>query len=250
LGAELAGEVEAVGKDVAQFKVGDQVFAGTLASFGAYAEYKCLPEKVVAHKPTNLTYEQAAALPIGARTALFFVKKANIQRGQKVLVYGASGSVGSYIVQLAKHFGAEVTGVCSTANLEMVKSLGADKVIDYTKGDFSQDGEEYDVVIEAVDKNMFAACIRVLKRGGTYVNITVPIPNIQMLRVQMTSGKKIVLSGNAPETAEGLNFIRELVEAGELKPVIDKIYPLEEIVEAHRYAEKGHKKGNVAITVA
>lgn len=250
LGAELAGEIESIGKDVKLFEKGDQVFAATLNSFGAYAEYKCLPEDtVIAKKPSNLTFEEAAALPIGARTALHYLRKANIQPGQKVLVYGASGSVGTYAVQLAKYFGAEVTGVCSTTNLELVKSLGADKVIDYTKEDFSRDGEIYDVIFEAVDKSSFAACMRVLKQDGIYLNVTVPVPNFRMLWTMLTSDKKLMLGENPPDTAEYLIFLRELVEAGKIKPVIDRGYPLDQIVEAHRYVDTGRKKGNVVITV-
>lgn len=251
LGAELAGEVEAAGKNVTRFKPGDPVFAATLQTFGAYAEYKCLPEDAaVALKPGNLTYEQAAALPIGARTALHFLRKANIQPGQKVLVYGASGSVGTYAVQLARHFGADVTGVCSTANVDLVNSLGAVGVIDYTREDFSKTGETYDVIFEAVGKSSFEDGMRVLDEDGIYINITVPFPDLRMLLARSASRRKILLGENAPESAEDLAFIKSLVEAGELRPVIDRVYPLEEIVEAHRYVDQGHKKGNVVITVA
>lgn len=251
LGMEFAGEIESVGKDVKLFEKGDQVFASTFyRGYGAYAEYKCLPEDtVVSIKPSNLTYEEAAALPIGARTALYYIRKANIQPGEKVLIYGASGSVGSYAIQLAKYFGAEVTGICSTANLELVKSLGAHKVIDYTVEDFSGNGETYDVILEAVDKSSFSACIKALKKDGVYLNVTVPIPSIQMLWTKMTSSKKVMLGETPPESAEDLIFLKELVEAGEIRPVIDRCYPLERIVEAHRYVDKGHKKGNVVITV-
>ena len=232
------------------FEKCDQVFAATLIGFGAYAEYKCLPEDgPVAIKPSNITYEEAAALPIGARTALHYLRKANIQRGQKVLVYGASGSVGTYAVQLAKYFGAEVTGVCSTTNLEMVKSLGADKVIDYTKEDFAQSGETYDVIFETVDKSSFSACMKSLKKKGIYLNITVPLPGIRMLWTKMTSSKRLMLGENVPEKAEYLIFIKELVEAGKIKPVIDRRYPFEQIAEAHRYVDTGRKKGNVVITL-
>ena len=250
LGMEFAGEIESIGKDVKRFKKGDQVFAATLMGFGAYAEYKCLPEEAaISIKPTNITYEEAAALPIGGRTALHYLKKANIQPGQKVLVYGASGSVGSYAVQLAKVFGAEVTGVCSTANIELVKSLGADRVIDYTAEDFSHTGETYDVIFEAVDKSSFSACMRALKEDGIYLNVTIPLPTLQMLWTKMTSGKKLMLGENPPESAEDLIFLKELVEAGKLRPVIDRCYSLEQIVEAHRYVDRGHKKGNVVIRV-
>ena len=232
LGMELAGEVESTGKDVSRFKKGDQVFAATLIKFGAYAEYICLPEDAaVAIKPSNVTYEEAAALPIGARTALHYIRKADIQSGQKVLVYGASGSVGTYAVQVAKYFGAEVTGVCSTANLELVKSLGADKVIDYTVEDFSTQSETYDVVIEAVNKSSFSACMRVLKEDGIYVNVTEPLPSFQMLWVKMRSNKRVMLGENAPERADDLIFIKELVETEKLKPVIDRSYPINQIVE-------------------
>ena len=249
LGMELAGEVESVGKDVKRFKEGDEVFAASLVGFGAYAEYKCLPEDgPVTLKPSNLTYEEAAAIPIGARTALFFLRKANIQSGQKVLIYGASGSVGTYAVQIAKYFGANVTGVCSTTNLELVKSLGVDKVIDYTAEDFSSTGETYDVIFEAVNKSSFSACMKSLKKDGTYINIAA-LPGVQMLWTKLTSSKKLILGQNSPETSEALNFLKELVETGKLKVVIDRYYAIEDIVEAHRYVEKGHKKGNVVINV-
>jgi NADPH:quinone reductase-like Zn-dependent oxidoreductase len=250
LGVELAGEIEAVGRDVRRFKQGDPVFAAALLSYGAYAEYKCLPEDAaIAIKPSNLTYEEAAALPIGARTALHYLRKANLQKGQKVLVYGASGSVGSYAVQLAKYFGAEVTGVCSTANVELVKSLGAGRVIDYTAEDFSAQGEVYEVIFEAVDKSSFSACMQALKKDGIYLNVTRPLPGLQMLWTKITTNKKLMLGENPPERAEDLTFLRELVEAGKLKPVIDRSYRLEQIVEAHRYVDQGHKRGNVVVTV-
>ncbi|GGB47070.1 NAD(P)-dependent alcohol dehydrogenase [Fictibacillus barbaricus] len=250
LGMELAGEVESVGKEVKRFKEGDQVFAASLAGFGAYAEYKCLPEDgPVSIKPSNITYAEAAAIPIGARTALYFLRKANIHNGKRVLVYGASGSVGSYAVQLAKYFGANVTGVCSTTNLELVKSLGADKVIDYTAEDFSKTIETYDVIFEAVNKSSFSDCMKVLKKDGTYINVTEPLPSVQMMMTKLTTAKNLLLSRNSPETPEALVFLKELVERGKLKVVIDRYYEFEEIVEAHRYVEKGHKKGNVIINV-
>lgn len=247
LGMELAGEVESVGKDVKLFKEGDQVFA---AGFGAYAEYICLPEDgAVSIKPQNISYEESAAMPIGAITALYYLRKASIKSGQKVLIYGASGSVGTYAVQIAKYFGAEVTGVCSTTNLELVSSLGADKVIDYTVDDFSSNGETYDVIFEAVDKSSVSACMRSLKKDGTYINITKPLPDLHMLRAKLTTSKKMLLSQNSQERSEALNFLKELVETGKLKVAIDRNYAFEEIVEAHKYVEKGHKKGNVVITV-
>lgn len=251
LGMELAGEVVGIGKNVKRFRVGDQVYAATLLSYGAYAEYICLAEDgPIALKPKNLTFGEAAAVPIGARTALHFLKKANIKSGQKILVYGASGSVGTYAVQLAKYFGAHVTGVCSTANLEMVKALGADRVIDYTKERFPVQGELYDIVFEAVNKSSFAACKKSLKPEGVYINITEPFPTPSMLWAQMTSGIKLILGQNVKETAEALEFLKELIEAGKMKPVIDRYYPFEKIVEAHRYVDTGRKKGNVVITVS
>ncbi|MDZ5472427.1 NAD(P)-dependent alcohol dehydrogenase [Bacillus sp. 31A1R] len=250
LGMELAGEVESVGKNVKRFKEGDQIFAASLVGFGAYAEYKCLPEDgPVSIKPNNLSFGEAAAIPIGARTALFHLRKANIQNGQKVLVYGASGSVGSYAIQIAKELGAIVTGVCSTKNLELVKSLGADKVIDYTTEDFSSKGETYDVIFEAVDKSSFSACMKSLKKDGTYINVSVQLPGVRMLWTKLTSGRKLILGRNSPENSEALNFLKELVEQGKLKVVVDRYYEFEEIVYAHRYVEKGHKKGNVVINV-
>jgi NADPH:quinone reductase-like Zn-dependent oxidoreductase len=250
LGVELAGTVESVGRDVKRFQVGDKVFAATLSGFGAYAEYKCLREDgPVCLMPSNVAFSEAAALPVGARTAMHYLKKAGVGNGSKVLVYGASGSVGSYAVQLAAHFGAEVTGVCSTANLEMVKALGAAAVIDYTREDFSTRGGSYDVVFEAVDKSGFAACMRALKPDGIYVNITTPLPGPAMIWAKLTTRRKLILGENSAETAEDLIEIKNLVEAGKLKAVLDRCYPFDRMIEAHHYVDQGHKKGNVAITL-
>lgn len=258
LGVELSGEIVAVGKNVSTFGNGDQVFAATLTDFGAYAEYTCLPAfGPMAIKPANITHEEAAAIPIGARTALHFLRKGGVAGGagdrtdrKKVLIYGASGSVGTYAVQLARHFDAEVTGVCSSANLDLVESLGAEKVIDYTERDFTQKLGMYDVIFLAVDKFPFTVCKRFLKENGVYVNITSPFKNVQMLWIAMTSNRKIIVGHNPPETAEDLAFLKKLVEDGVIRPVIDRRYPIEQIVEAHRYVDQGHKKGNVVITVS
>lgn len=251
LGMELSGKIESIGKDVKLFKEGDEIFAATLQSFGAYAEYKCLPEHgPIALKPKNLTYEEAAAIPIGARTAYFHLKNiANVKSDKKVLIYGASGSVGTYAVQIAKYFGADVTGVCSTANLELVKSLGADKVIDYKAGNFIENFETYDIIFITIDKCPFNACEKALNKNGIYLNVGRLTKSLKMIWISLTTSKKIVVGKNSPETAEALFILKKLIEKGELSPVIDRNYSLNQIVEAHRYADKGHKKGNITITV-
>lgn len=248
LGGVLSGEVEAVGKNVQKFKVGDPVFGSAYPHFGAYAEYICLPETAaLAIKPKNMSHEEAAALPFGGMTALHFLRKAEIQPGQKVLIFGASGAVGTAAVQIAKFFGAEVTGVCSTANLDMVKSLGADKVIDYTKTDFAKNGEQYDVIYETVNKAPYSACIAALKNSGTLIlGASMLTEMLRGVWTSLTSSKKVI-SGVALETAEAVSFLKMLAEAGQLKAVIDKKYPLEQIAEAHGYVDKGHKKGNVVV---
>jgi NADPH:quinone reductase-like Zn-dependent oxidoreductase len=250
LGTELAGEIEAVGKDVELFKEGDQVFGDTGMSSGTNVEYICLPEEgAVAIKPANMTYEEAAAVPYGALTALFFLKNGNIRSGQKILIFGASGGVGNYAVQLAKYFGAEVTGVCSTTKVEFVESLGADKVIDYTKEDFTKSGWTYDIIFDTVGKSSVSGCKRSLKKNGFYLLTTFGLPKlVQILWLSMTSSKKVFM-GTLKEKAEDLIFLKELIEAGKIKSVIDRSYPLEQIAEAHRYVETWNKKGNVVITV-
>jgi NADPH:quinone reductase-like Zn-dependent oxidoreductase len=251
LGSELAGEIEAVGKDVELFRKGDQVFGTTGASLGTYAEYVCMPEDgVLASKPANLAYEEAAAVYFGANTALFFLRdKSQLQSGQTILINGASGGVGTYAVQLAKYFGAEVTGVCSTKNLELVKSLGAGKVIDYTKEDFTKSGETYDLIYDTVGKTSFSSCKSSLTREGIYLaGAGGPKEFVEMLWTSMTGGKR-VMAGMAPERKEGLIFLKELAEAGEIKPFIDRRYPLEQMAEAHSYVDTGHKRGSVVITV-
>jgi NADPH:quinone reductase-like Zn-dependent oxidoreductase len=254
LGQELAGEVESIGKNVTRFKPGDQVFG--IDSFGAYAEYKCMPENgALAIKPANLSYEDAASLPNGALTALPFLRdKGNIRSEQTVLIYGASGSVGSVAVQMAKYYGAMVTGVCSTTNLEWVKSLGVDQVIDYTKEDFTENGKTYDIIFDTIGKSSFSECKGSLTDEGIYL-ATVPTPVImlQALWTAKSGSKKVKFAATglrpSSEKIKDLVFLSELIEAGKIIPVIDRCYPLEQIAEAHQYVETGHKKGNVVITI-
>ncbi len=249
LGNELAGEIEAIGKDVKRFKQGDQVFGYPGQRFGAYAEYLCMPEDgVLTIKPAKMTYEEAAVVPYGAIMALNLLRKMNIQPGQKVLVNGASGGIGSAAVQIAKHFGAEVTGVCGAPRLEFVKSLGADKVIDYTKDDFTKNGETYDLIFDILGKSSFSRCQGSLKPNGTLLFASFKMKQLfQMLWTSKTGGKKVICA-IAPGNLEDLISVKELIEAGKIKAIIDRRYPLEQIAEAHRYVEMGHKKGNVVIT--
>jgi NADPH:quinone reductase-like Zn-dependent oxidoreductase len=233
LGMVLAGEVESVGRDVRSFREGDQVLGFDRHTFGTYAEYVCWPEDgLLATRPTNLTYEEAAALPYGGLLAMHFLRRANIASGQRVLIYGASGAVGTCAVQLAKHFGAKVTGVCSTTNIGLVESLGADEVVDYTREDFASRGVLYDVIFDAVGKrrstSAFLNCSRALAPNGKCISVD---------------------DGSPKLLADDLTLLKQLAESGEIRPVIDRCYPLEEIVEAHRYVDRGHKKGNVVITV-
>ena len=228
LGHELAGEIEEIGNDIKRFKVGDQVFGATGFKGGTHAEYICLPEdSMVAIKPDNMTFEVAAAIPVGANTALHILKKGNIQANDKVLIYGASGSVGTYAIQLSRYFGADVTGVCSTSNMDLIKSLGAEKVIDYTQEDFAQNREVYDVIFDAVGKISASECKESLNKDGTFLTVT----------------------SSTKDSIENITFLKELIEAGHINAVIDRSYSLEEIVEAHRYVDQGHKKGNVVISV-
>ena len=251
LGADLAGVAEAVGRDVTIFKEGDAVFGSTGMDLGANAEYKCLPEDgVLAIKPANVTFEEAAAIPFGALASLHFLRKGCVREGQKVLVYGASGSLGVYAVQLARHFGAEVTGVCSTANLELVKSLGANAVIDYTKEDFTRRGETYDVIFDTVGKSPFSGSIKSLTKDGVYLRAVHMAlgPLLRGLWTSITTSKKVI-GGVASESKEDMAFLKALIEARTLKPVVDRRYPLEQIAEAHRYVDKGHKRGSVVLTL-
>jgi len=253
LGQELAGEIEAVGNDVKLFKKGDPVFAASGFRFGAYAEYICLPEEgMLAIKPDNITYEEAAVVPVGGLEALHFLREANIQKGQTVLISGASGSIGTFAIQLAKYYGAEVTGVGNPKSLEMMKSIGADNVIDYTKEEFNKNGETYDVIFDIIGKSSFSSCIGSLNKNGIYL---IANPKMVLINREKRAAKKSdkkYISGNndtTKERTEQLKFLKELIEVGKIKSVIDRRYPLEKTAEAHSYVEKGEKTGNVVITV-
>jgi NADPH:quinone reductase-like Zn-dependent oxidoreductase len=250
LGSIFAGEIEAVGKNTNKFKIGDKVFGSNGHNFATYAEFICIAEDGCLNKtPKKLSYIEATAILWGGLTALHFLKKANIQKGQKVLIYGASGSVGTSAIQIAKYFGAEVTGVCSTVNIDMVKSLGANHVIDYTKSDFTNNRNYYDIVFDTVGKTIISKAIISLKPNGQYIHaVTTPALEIK-IRINLFNSNKTFIGGTFTPNIKLINFVSKLAENGNLKPVIDRIYPLEEIVEAHRYVDKGHKKGNVIITI-
>ena len=247
LGQELAGEIESVGKEVKLFSESDQIFASTAFRFGTYAEYVCLPSTyVMAKKPTNMTYEEAAAVITGGINALYYLRSGNIQSGQKVLIRGASGTIGTFAIQLAKYYGAEVTGIGNPNSLEMMKSLGADKVFDYTKEDFTKMSETYDVIFDVIGKGSFSDFIRSLKENGIYLLANTGARKVRKL---LKSGQKVILGRSLIYKTEDLVFLRELIEAGKIKTAIGKRYSLEQIPEAHRYVEKGEKTGNVVITV-
>ena len=250
LGSVFSGEVESVGKEVKLFKAGDQVFGHTDMHFGAYAEYICLPEDgSLALKPANISHKEAATIPFGGVTALHFIRKAKIKENQKVLIVGASGAVGSAAVQLVKSYGAIVTGVCSTANIDLVKSIGADNVIDYTKGDFTQNGEIYDLIFDAVNTVSVTRTLKSLTKNGIMILSAAGMSEmLQGLWVNISNSRK-VLTGVISHKAEDIIYLKELIEAQKFKPVIDRSYPLNQVAEAHAYVEKGHKKGNVAIEV-
>ena len=250
LGMDLAGEIEEVGKDVKRFKPGDQVFGTPAPNPGTHAEYICIPEDgALVQMPSNMTFDEAAAIPTAANTALYFIRDlGRIQSGQKILINGASGGIGTYAVQLAKYYGANVTGVCSTQNIDLVESLGADEVIDYTKQDFA--GRVYDVIFDVASKSTFSRSKKSLKKKGVYL-VTLPKPTVflQVLWTSMFGGKKVKISG-APVKLETLRLLKNVVEEGKLITAIDRRYPLDQVADAYRYVEKGHKKGNVVIKVA
>ncbi len=256
LGTEFAGEIEAAGKDATRFKPGDQVFGYTGLGMGTYAEYLCLQEKpsewsgVLGPKPGNLTYEEAAAVPFGGLEALHSLGKANIQRGQKVLIVGAGGSIGTYAVQLAKYYGAEVTGVDHTVKLDMLRSIGADHVIDFTREDFTKNSQRYDVILDTIDKSPFSGSLRSLNENGAYLNANPGVFDRIQWRLSSKNSTRKVIPWTSDYSTDNLFALKELIEDGKIRPVIDRVYPLEQIVEAHRYVETGQKKGNVVIKVS
>ena len=250
LGGVVAGEIEAIGKSVSNYKIGDQVFGSSGMNFGAHAEYVSVPEDaVLALKPGNMSYEEAASIPFGATASMHFLRIANIQQGQKVLIYGASGALGTLAVQLAKNYGAEVTAVCSTANVEMMKSLGADFVIDYTQEDFTRNGEKYDVVFDTVGKSPVRKALKSLNDHGHLLLASAGIGTMIGGSIKSLFINKKIISGVIKETVKDMNFFKQLIEKGSMKAVIDRTYPLEQIAEAHAYVDKGHKKGNVIIAI-
>jgi len=256
LGTEFAGEIESIGKDVTGHKPGDQVFGYTGLTMGTYAEYICLAQKpsglggVIGNKPVNLTYEEAAAVPFGGLESLHSLRKANIQPGQKVLIVGAGGSIGTYSVQFAKLYGAEVTGVDHTEKLDMLRSIGADHVIDYTREDFTKNGRMYDVIVDTFAKSPFWGSLRSLNENGIYLNANPGLLDRIWMGLALKNSNKKVITWTGGYSTDNLLALKELVEEGKIKPVIDRRYPLEQIAEAHRYVDAGHKKGNVVITVA
>jgi NADPH:quinone reductase-like Zn-dependent oxidoreductase len=252
LGTEFSGKIESVGSKVDRFKPGDEVYAFRGFGTGCYAEYKCMNENgSLTLKPANMNFAEAASVVDGATTALFFLKeKAGIQSGQKVLINGASGSIGTFAVQLAKYFGAAVTGVCSTKNIELVKSLGADKVLDYTKEDFTKTGDTYDIIFDTVGRSSFANCKKALKSNGKYVTTVMSFRVILQTLLTKPGNKKKVIFAMSLNKTEALNYIRSLIEEGKLITIIDGQYQFEELAEAHEYVEKGHKTGNVVITLS
>jgi len=250
LGVVVAGEIEAIGTSVSKYKIGDQVFGSSGMNFGAHAQYVAVPkDAVLALKPSNMTYEEAASIPFGATASMHFLRIANIQQGQKVLIYGASGALGSMAVQLANNFGAEITAVCSTANVEMMKSLGADHVIDYTKEDFTKNGKKYDVVFDTVGKCSIRKALKSLNDNGQLLLASAGIGTMIGGSIRSMFINKKIVSGVIKETVKDMNFFKQLIEKGSLKAVIDRTYPLEQIAEAHAYVDKGHKKGNVIIAI-
>jgi len=250
LGVVFAGEIEAIGTSVSNYKIGDQVFGSSGMIFGAHAEYVSVPEDaVLALKPSNMTYEEAASIPFGATASMHFLRIANIQQGQKVLIYGASGALGTMAIQLAKNYGAEITAVCSTANVELTKSLGADHVIDYTQEDFTRNGKKYDVVFDTVGKISLRKALKSLSDNGHLLLASAGIGTMIGGSINSMFIKKKIVSGVIKETVKDMNFFKQLIEKGSLKAVIDRTYPLEQIAEAHAYVDKGHKKGNVIIAM-